>query len=126
MTVIVQDTVTSSGTGFAPEDHGVGSTLCAPGSLGNLTCYLVTVWRTEGEEIADDQLLDRTLDVEIHLMVEKKVPPRDGVAFATVVTVLWYLRRLMRAAIALIEGGFAQGTIVWVAEEHQWARRSKC
>jgi hypothetical protein len=59
-------------------------------------------------------------------MVVEKVRPRDGVAFATVVTVLWYLRRLRTAASGLIEVGSAQGTVAWVAEEDQRVRRSKC
>jgi hypothetical protein len=59
LTVVVQDTVTSSGTGIAQtaEDHGDGSNLCAPGSPNNLTCYLATGWKT-AEEIADDELLN--------------------------------------------------------------------
>jgi hypothetical protein len=52
-------------------------------------------------------------------MVVKKAPPRDGVAFAIVVTALWHLRRLRKAAIGLVEVGSAQGTIAWVVEREQ-------
>jgi len=48
--VVVQNTV----TGFAPEDQNDRSTLYAPDSPNNLTCYLATEWKTEAEEIADD------------------------------------------------------------------------
>lgn len=59
-------------------------------------------------------------------MVVKKVSPRDGVAFAAVAAVLWHLRRLRKAAIGLVEVGSAQGTIAYVVEKDQRARRSKC
>jgi hypothetical protein len=59
-------------------------------------------------------------------MVVKKAPPRDGVAFAIVVTALWHLRRLRKAAIGLVEVGSAQGTIAWVVDGDQKGRRSKC
>jgi hypothetical protein len=58
-------------------------------------------------------------------MLVKKVPLRDGVAFAAVVTLSWHSRRL-RAAIGLIEFGPAQVTIALAVEEVQRARRSKC
>jgi hypothetical protein len=59
-------------------------------------------------------------------MVAKKLPPRDGVAFAAVVALLWHSRRLKMATTVLNEVESVQETIAWVAEEVQLARHSKC